>query len=351
MKGRSLSALIVAVLSASACAGVLGIRPPGRRPFEHRTHSLEGIHCLKCHGSVGLAGDEGSLHMPSTSDCVSCHEEPHDTRDCGGCHGLRETRAAAAAAREALFFEHKTHMPRVKGDCVRCHIDVQHGAEKLRPSMGTCLGCHEHSGEMVAQKCDRCHVDLEREGIRPEEAWAHGPNFMREHGVRAATAGEVCSSCHADRFCSTCHSAGVAPATPAKMAPHDPFNSSVHRAGFMARHANEARSSPGLCSTCHSPSTCATCHAERSVSAGAAGARSPHPRGWLGPPGSPNEHGRATFRDPALCASCHGGAGEQLCVGCHRVGGIGGNPHPPGFVARGDARTEGACRLCHRGAL
>ena len=49
---------------------------------------------------------------------------------------------------------------------------------------------------------------------------------------------------------------------------------------------------------------------------------------WLGRPGQPNDHGRAAWREPELCAGCHGGAGEALCVGCHKVGGIGGKcPH------------------------
>jgi hypothetical protein len=335
------------VLMASACAGVLGIRPPGRRPFEHRAHVVEGIQCAKCHTGVAAAGDTGPLHMPDTQSCVACHSQPHETADCSNCHGLAGTRVAAAEAREALHFEHGTHMPRVRGDCVRCHMDVQQGAERLLPSMGTCLGCHEHSEEMVARKCDGCHIDLEKEGIKPAEQWVHGPDFTKEHGVRAATSGEVCTSCHAQRFCADCHAAGVAPATPAKLAFDDPFAPSVHRAGFLSRHAEEARGQPGLCTTCHSPSTCATCHAKSSVAAGAAGAKSPHPRGWLGLPGSQNDHGREAWRDPALCASCHGGAGEKLCVGCHRVGGLGGSPHPVGYVAHGDPRTQVACRACH----
>jgi hypothetical protein len=337
----------VLVLMASACAGVLGLRPPGRMPFEHREHVVKGIQCAKCHAGASTAGDTGPLHMPDTQTCVGCHAKPHDERDCNGCHGLASTRAAAAAAREALRFDHGAHLPRVRGDCVRCHLDVAHGADRLLPAMGTCLGCHEHSEQMVANQCDRCHVDLQKEGIKPGEQWVHGPDFLKEHGVRAATSGEVCGSCHAERFCSGCHAAGVAPATPAKLVFNDPFAPSVHRAGFQSRHADEARGQPGLCTTCHAPSTCAGCHTRSSVAAGGAAAKSPHPRGWLGLPGAPNDHGREAWRDPALCASCHGGAGEKLCVGCHRVGGLGGNPHPPGHVAHGDPRTQVACRACH----
>jgi hypothetical protein len=47
------------------------------------------------------------------------------------------------------------------------------------------------------------------------------------------------------------------------------------------------------------------------------------------------------------CAGCHGGAGEQLCVGCHRVGGPGGNPHGPGFTSTKNKQHDVPCIFCH----
>jgi hypothetical protein len=72
----------------------------------------------------------------------------------------------------------------------------------------------------------------------------------------------------------------------------------------------------------------------------------PHPPGWVGPARADNEHGRAARRDPVSCAGCHGGAGEALCVSCHRVGGVGGNPHPPGYRSN-QPMTALPCRQCH----
>jgi hypothetical protein len=77
------------------------------------------------------------------------------------------------------------------------------------------------------------------------------------------------------------------------------------------------------------------------------GGLSPHPAGWVGVGIGGNDHGPAARRDPAACASCHGGAGEQLCVSCHRVGGVGGSPHPPGWQSN-QPRSALPCRLCHR---
>lgn len=352
MKNRLSLCLAFIVLCASACAGVLGIRPPGRRPFEHQAHVTKGISCTKCHAGIATAGDNGALHLPLAVSCTDgCHEKPHDTSDCTKCHGLAETRVAAAAARENLHFDHAIHLTRTKGDCVKCHVDAQRSDSHLRPAMGACFGCHNHAEEMVDRKCYGCHVDMEREGLRPEEQWVHGPDFLKEHAVRAGTTGEVCGSCHADRFCTTCHAGGLSPVTPAQLAFDDPFAPSVHRAGFFSRHSMEARGQPGLCTNCHDVSACGGCHAKSGVGVGGATSQSPHPRGWLGLPGQPNDHGREAWRDPTICASCHGGEGEKLCVGCHRTGGIGGNPHPPGYVAHGDRNTDVACRKCHGGGL
>ena len=73
---------------------------------------------------------------------------------------------------------------------------------------------------------------------------------------------------------------------------------------------------------------------------------SPHPPGWVGTRGSDNRHGLEARANPVSCASCHGGAGEALCVGCHRVGGPGGNPHPVGFSSH-KPLSDLPCRLCH----
>jgi hypothetical protein len=60
-------------------------------------------------------------------------------------------------------------------------------------------------------------------------------------------------------------------------------------------------------------------------------------------------HGVQARLDPFSCASCHGGAGEQLCVDCHRVGGPGGNPHGRGFTSNKDKILDVPCRFCHAG--
>jgi hypothetical protein len=343
--------IVLAFLGISACAGILGLSGGSeQRPFEHRAHVNQGISCLRCHQGVEKTGDTGPVHIPGADSCTGCHQEPHDRRECSMCHGLPAVREGAAAARRHLRFSHATHVPRSSGECVRCHGGIRTDAIALRPPMATCFGCHEHDGEFETRACDRCHIDLPAERVMPATHVVHEGDFLREHGTRAASAGDLCDTCHSQRFCAGCHGRTV-PALREKLSFDDPMAAGVHRAGFAARHAIEGRAEPGLCASCHRTDFCAGCHQDRQLSAGLGLGRSPHGPGWLGPPGTSNEHGRAAWRNPAECASCHGGAGEALCIGCHAEGGIGGNPHPPGFSSTLDRRTAPACRLCHRGGL
>lgn len=362
MRRHATPLLFAAMLSTAACAEILGFKVEGHTPFPHRSHVLRGVTCKTCHAGIASAEDEGPLHLPTNATCsqASCHREPHHAdKACENCHGLPSTRKGAAAARESLRFSHKNHMPRAYNNCPRCHVDIEIGAPVLRPHMATCQSaeCHDaarrnfniHGDQIAANKCDPCHVNIRDEGLKPDDHLIHAGNFLREHGVRAAADRAVCATCHAEQFCTSCHGVTV-PGLPERLKFDDPRGAGVHRAGFMSRHSSEARADPGLCTTCHSPSVCKDCHDKQQRSATAPQARSPHPRGWLGLPGQPNDHGRAAWREPELCASCHGGAGEMLCVGCHKVGGIGGNPHSASFNSRKRPKTERPCRMCHNPA-
>jgi hypothetical protein len=230
---------------------------------------------------------------------------------------------------------------------MRCHVGVAESDARLRPEMQTCYRCHDD--DKNARTCGTCHRDLAEEGTAPASHLSHDGNWLQEHGAPAASAGELCASCHQQSFCAECHGVNVA-ALPSKLSFDDPFRASVHRAGFESRHALEARDSAGACQTCHTPSACETCHQREGVAATST-TISPHPPGWIGLTPASDQHGRAARADPASCASCHDGAGQTLCVSCHQVGGIGGNPHPPGWSSR-QPLSALPCRLCHTtGAL
>jgi len=326
----------VLVITLAACAGVLGLRQSGPQPFPHRKHVLTGVACTKCHVDV----DKGAqLHLPDEKTCVGCHTKPHKSNGCFSCHGSEAARASLHEARDHLRFDHGPHMPRAKGNCMRCHVGVAEGDERLRPTMKSCFKCHDDEREM--RTCDTCHKNLETDTERPATHLAHDGDWIRDHGMRAASSADLCQTCHSEKSCASCHGVTTG-ALPATRRFADPFSASVHRAGFAARHSLEARSDPGACQSCHQPERCAACHIDKGVAGD--GGRSPHPPGWVGI--ADNQHGREARRDPAACASCHGGAGEQLCVSCHKVGGIGGSIHPPGWSSKTPLSSM-PCRLCH----
>ncbi|MFW5876805.1 MAG: cytochrome c3 family protein [Myxococcota bacterium] len=338
-------AVLAATALAGACATLLGIREDAPEPFPHHAHAVEGIACVQCHEGISSAGEEGPLHLPDADSCEGCHEDPHDTRSCVECHTLSSTPRRLAESRKYLRFRHDTHLEELHGNCVRCHTGVgREGGEATAP-MAACLGCHEHKDEFAIRQCDQCHMDLHTEVAFPETHLVHDAHFVRQHGVQAASAGDLCSSCHRESFCAECHGVTV-PELPVRMRFTETVGRTLHRANFFARHAEEARGSPGLCSTCHAERFCADCHLDEEVHATIPGARNPHPPGWVGALSEQNAHGPAARRDPASCAGCHGGGGQMLCVRCHQVGGIGGSVHPPGWSSRKDM-TDLPCRLCH----
>lgn len=333
-------ALVIVVVGLAACAGVLGLRQREPTAFPHRKHVLNGVACTKCHAGVETSrGDDGMLHLPDEASCLACHTKPHNPDPCLSCHSRPTARAELADAKQHLVFDHETHVPRAQFNCMRCHVGVGEGDDRLRPVMATCFKCHD--GERDARQCDACHKNLEAGTDLPASHLAHDGDWIRDHGARAASSADLCSTCHSEKSCAACHGVTVA-ALPATRRFADPFAASVHRANFASRHSLEARADPGACQTCHSPDRCAQCHVEKAVAG--AGRTSPHPPGWVGV--TENRHGREARRDPASCASCHGGAGEQLCVTCHKVGGIGGSPHPPGWSSQLPLSAM-PCRMCH----
>ena len=338
-----------AALALVACAGVLGLRDPQPMSFPHRAHVTRGIACTTCHRGLERAGDDAALHLPDDASCTTagCHATPHDRGACLGCHSDPVAVGAAGEARAHLRFAHDRHLERTRGNCMRCHSGVADGDQRLRPEMQTCYRCHDEHRD--ARACGACHRDLADTETAPASHLTHDGDWLHEHGARASSSAELCATCHQQSFCADCHGTNVA-ALPSRLAFDDPFRASVHRAGFRSRHAIEARTDPGVCSTCHTPSACATCHQREGVapaSGGPGGGLNPHPVGWIGLTRASDQHGRAARADPASCAGCHGGAGESLCVRCHQVGGVGGNPHPPGFSSQ-LRMADMPCRMCHR---
>ncbi len=349
---RHIVLLAVAVLLVgAACSKRLLTR------FPHELH-LAGIEC-------------GSPGKPDCLSCATCHTGAPDQATwvkppeavCARCHAANTAATyarslrPAVAARPAAYdirFAHDAHlaMPDIKGQCVKCHAGAVQaaGGKPLFPPMSTCLGCHEHQAQFTANECGPCHKSNDLRGLKPLSFLSHDANWLRRHGGLGREELAMCSTCHAQAQCDSCHDATQA--LRAELRNPDAIHRQyVHRFEFLSRHGIEAQSQPAQCVSCHQRQDCDACHMERGVSGGLVDGHNPHPPNWSGSAGTAtNLHGPAARRDIASCAACHEQGAASNCVRCHKVGGFGGNPHPPGWRS-GVGMDSASCAACHGGAL
>lgn len=353
---------IVPLVGLATLAGACQTpQPHDQIVFRHGPHLQEGISCVRCHGAAAPTEPpddavDAEIHrthpaaserplLPADADCRSCHDDPVRDR-CSRCHTEPQRAGTYAEPTDDIRFDHAEHPLAEGGRCVVCHRGPMGSVaafEPTRPPMRTCTAsCHQE--EMRELACVRCHTNLHGYGIADVSIVDHGPGFLRRHGARARADGALCTQCHEPTFCEDCHL--TAQGAPLEVfEPTLQYRDFVHRGDFLARHSTEVGLERGTCVRCHGVSFCDGCHQASGVG-GSVAPGSPHPAGWLDPL-SPFGHARAARRDLLACVSCHESDAEQTCTPCHRVGGVAGNPHPPGFGAGLDPLTHAVCRACH----
>jgi hypothetical protein len=210
------------------------------------------------------------------------------------------------------------------------------------------MRCHEHEQHIQDARCSVCHLDLKRYPLRPVVDYSHQGDYMKRHAFAARASGASCANCHEQQFCLDCH-ARTTKLPAAAVYADRPDRDFIHRGDFLSRHPIEARSESTTCAACHAQSTCVSCHQAQHVAPVGLGSRNPHPRHWSTRGGS-EFHGDAARRDISSCAACHDQGARSNCVDCHKVGGVGGDPHPPGYStvhSIADAAKNPMCRNCH----
>jgi hypothetical protein len=334
---------LAAALAATGCARYKSEPPEEKRPEIKVAHSAHSdMDCTDCHEDIDKATTLARMHRPTTATCEQCHE------------GDKEKFVGKWNAPPArLTFDHAAHLKRVGGKsqadkCANCHKSLPDpGDEVTAPPMDACTSCHNHQADYAAGRCRPCHVDLK--GLEPEKYFTHAGDWLRNHKSFARPSAESCSQCHDQTYCSACHSPQTAAARPSVIFPERVDSSFIHRGDYVSRHAIEAGANPASCRRCHGPQYCDTCHTTANVSSNAgASAFSPHPAGWSSRGAGERFHGDAARRDASSCAACHDQGARSLCVGCHTVGGPGGNPHPPSWKKTlADVDKNSMCRTCH----
>jgi hypothetical protein len=314
----------------------------------HARHAKAEVECVVCHEQVYDSEQLGDVAPAREQTCLTCHKER--AKDCSMCHTQVKARQAGTRSDQGLRMSHAKHIERTKEDCAACHKQLPEpvATDQTRPSMDACLACHEHRAQFDAGNCKVCHADLARYPLKPTSSFTHAGNFVREHMRPARAAPETCATCHDQTFCTDCHAKTVGLRVETKL-PERVDRDFIHRNDFVTRHAIEGRADPVSCARCHGTSFCETCHTAQNLTPRGSNPRSPHPPGFAARGGA-QFHGDAARVDINACAACHDQGPRSNCVACHKVGGIGGNPHPPSFGARHDraeAMSAGNCTPCH----
>jgi hypothetical protein len=323
---------------------------PDHIKVPHAKHAQAKVDCIACHEEIYDAKALAGNFLPPEKKCLECHGEQKQKGNCGFCHADVRHAAPYPTKQPALVMSHAAHIERTKENCAVCHKSLPNpvALADSAPPMSACLDCHSHRAEYNDGRCGGCHLDLTRYALKPVSAFSHQGDFVREHARPARAAPEACAQCHEQTFCADCHASTVATRVEIKF-PERVDRDFIHRNDFLGRHSVEAQFEPDTCRRCHGSSFCEGCHRAQNLSTSSPSPRDPHPFGWSFP-GSPNFHGPAARRDIVTCAGCHDQGAQSVCVNCHKVGGVGGNPHPPGWQDRHGSSEIGKssmCLVCH----
>jgi len=319
--------------------------------FYHSRHIKRKVECLTCHEEIYDAPTlENSNFRPAEEICMSCHKKERENNNCVFCHSNVKLAQPWPKRDRPIHINHEEHIERVDEDCARCHKNLpEYGvSQNLVPPMSACMSCHEHEKMFKGGKCATCHVDMSKYRLKPVSLFTHGQDWLKRHRLNARSSANTCATCHEQSFCSDCHNK-TAPSKISLILPERLDRSFIHRNDFLSRHMLEAQGDPSLCSRCHGTSFCDSCHRSQNLSPLGSDPRDPHPRGWAFP-GSSEFHGPAARNDIRKCAACHDQGARSICVECHKVGGIGGDPHPTSWLGKhnhSEIQNNGMCRNCH----
>jgi hypothetical protein len=348
--------IVIAGAGLFACATaatILGTSEPSGDEilFPHERHEQAKVECITCHENVYDAKTLAGSFLPNEAKCLECHAAWKRQNECSKCHADVKYAGPWPLREPHLQFSHAFHIDRFGEDCTRCHKQLSEPDHPVPLSAGhaACLQCHDHADQYADARCSTCHVDLKHYPLKPVVELSHQGDFLRRHAIVARAGTASCAACHEQNFCLDCHARTAMTPIEVRL-PDRPDRQFVHWNDFIGRHPVEARADPASCTRCHALTSCENCHRQENVAPGAANARNPHPQGWTVRGAGPSFHGDAARRDIVSCAACHDQGAGSNCVACHKVGGVGGNPHPSGFLSRhagDDLHRNRTCAVCH----
>jgi hypothetical protein len=345
---RRASWLIFGSLAACASLSSLLLGKTDEIRIPHARHAQADIDCLTCHETIFDSTTLETSNLPKEQKCLGCHKEQKN--DCAFCHTQPDKPHTYAKRDPPVKMNHQAHLERVKEDCTVCHKELPNPfvTADVAPPMQACNSCHEHNAQFAKGDCQACHKDLGRYALEPVVAFSHQGDYVKRHRLDARAGDQTCAQCHEQSFCSDCHASTVSRPIEVKLSERVDLNF-IHRNDFEGRHSIEARADQAMCQRCHGTTFCQDCHTRRGLSPLASTSQNPHPFGF-NDSNSASFHGVAARRDIASCAACHDQGAASNCVDCHKVGAVGGNPHPPSWLVRHrreEVSANAMCQICH----
>lgn len=194
--------------------------------FNHRLsgYSLVGKHgmikCGDCHKSGyiknGISQKKGFTYLGLGTQCLSCHNDYHQSTlssDCSGCHN-------EDAFRPASGFNHsKTSFPlkgkHLKAGCEKCHKITERNGMRFQEFAGiafaNCTNCHAdvHQNKF-GNDCLKCHDEFSFHNLKSTNTFNHDRTDFPLRGNHRFV---DCSKCHTGSLtaplkhgrCNDCH--------------------------------------------------------------------------------------------------------------------------------------------------
>ena len=276
-------------------------------------------HCTQCHNlktrkvtpSPGIKINH-QIHEDKKVNCPQCHNRTAHVEDFNLT--LKNPKSGEPSKKHADFMKMTA--------CFRCHSQT---AGKDVPT-GKCLACHTPGFKLKPPSHDTTsfypagHAELAKEADKevvaakgqawfesaatstqtkePEKGEAAGEAAGGEPELKPVEQINVCSTCHAKKFCIDCHGLPM---------PHPP--------SFKKEHGAIGKANPNLCAKCHGNATtfCNECHHGTSLKI----PYNPAVSWRLYHPTAVNKVGASACfacHNPTYCANCHvngPGAGKQ----------------------------------------
>ena len=197
------------------------------------------------HAEPGFLTSHGGDARKSGATCASCHTQ----ESCAVCHAGAPVRQVAAMPEAGPGRGQGAVVERKAPPSHTWEFRDRHGPE-AGARASSCEGCH------VRAQCLDCHRP-DPSGTPTRQAY-HPQGFLTRHPASAYSRDATCSTCHnPGNFCQECHLQSGLTARQNRLGArgyHDAFPS------FSLGHGQAARQSLESCASCHAERDCTSCH-------------------------------------------------------------------------------------------